>query len=80
MRDESDLPTIRQILDKADRIGNRPMDESKSREWLLETVRQNRAKRLWELVEGWRKNYDAAENPYVAGVFRRCAKELEKLL
>ena len=36
------LPTIKQILAQADRIGDTPMDEDSAREWFNQTVRDNR--------------------------------------
>jgi hypothetical protein len=40
--DERYLPSLRQILRQADSIGDRPMSDEVSRNWLDETVRENR--------------------------------------
>jgi hypothetical protein len=36
------LPTIKQILQKADAIGDRPMNDDTAREWFEQTRRENR--------------------------------------
>ena len=40
-----DFPTIEQILQQADRIGDTPMDDDESREWFEQTVRKNQWQR-----------------------------------
>ena len=46
------LPTIKQILEQADRIGDRPMDKDSAREWFNQTVRENRERNIQALKEG----------------------------
>jgi hypothetical protein len=41
---ERDLPTIEQILQKADSLHDQPMAEDESAEWFEATVRENRVR------------------------------------
>ena len=45
MSDERDLPTIKQILEKADHIREEPLSDDESRAWFEWTVRENRERR-----------------------------------
>ena len=45
MSDERDLPTIKQILQKADSIGKIPLSDAESQWWFDRTVESNQGKR-----------------------------------
>jgi hypothetical protein len=54
-----DLPTIKQILQKADALGDRPMDDDTAQEWFEQTKRMNREHHYADeaasrVREGWR--------------------------
>ena len=49
------LPTIKQILTQADRIGDTPMDEDSAREWFNQTVRDNRERISVHVMAGNKK-------------------------
>jgi hypothetical protein len=46
MTDERDLPTIRQIIGKGDRLAGVPMEQDVAEEWFKMTCEDNRAERL----------------------------------
>ena len=45
---DRDLPTIEQIIRKADSLGGVPMDSEEAEEWFKETVEENRDRRIRE--------------------------------
>ncbi len=48
--EQNSLPTIRQILEKADSMGSVPLTDEESRQWFEDTVSSNRA--AWACLEG----------------------------
>ena len=56
-----DLPTIEQIIQQADRIGDHPMSDEESRQWFEDTVEENSRKRRLTLPSGSRENGEGSK-------------------